>query len=761
MPPPIRSFPARLLVCLGLGALPLAAHADIWTVDLVSDENDSACIPGDCSLREAIAGASAGDEIVFALPGPSPWTIRLQSGGGLGTLQVDLALTISGPGADLLAISGDSTGDGTGDLRVLRIATTGALAISGLTLRDGRLTSSGDPHGGCVLAEGEGTFTAVRFENCRAWSGGVVGIGIDGGDGGAIFATTGSTLGIEACIFAGNFAGTGEASGAPPFGRGGRGGALAAAGSAAVVRRSTFSGNHAGDGGPFAGAGGGGGALAALAGTLLVEESTFSGNRSGDGASFQASQGPDGAGGALWVGADTTLNNVTISGNAIGSTPTGTSATGGGLHVASGGVARLRNVTVTGNLASGAGGGIARAAGTLQIAGSVIAGNTGGGTSEDCTGTLVSLGFNLVGVENGCAASLLSSDQRGSAATPLDPGLGPLAANGGPTATHALATGSPAIDAGDPAGCLGWDPGAGTDFPLTVDQRAAPRPTDGDGDTSVICDAGAFEAPTAELQEHLLEVALAGTGSGEVTSQPAGIACPGDCDELYPFGTPVALTATPSPGSAFTGWSGDCTGTGSCDVVLDLDRAVTATFAPLRTLVVSVSSGGSVTSTPAGISCPADCSEAFVDGELVTLTADPAPGFEFTSWSGDCSGAGVCQVTMSQNRAVSATFSALPAMWTLTVAVTGPGSVTSDPAGISCPGDCSQAFVDGTVVTLDGSPGPDAHLVGWAGACPGAGSGSCVFTLTSDLLVEATFDTLPFLDGFESGDTGVWSTTFP
>lgn len=761
MPCSIRSFGARLLACLGLGALPLATHADIWTVDLDTDENDSACLPGDCSLREAIAGANAGDEIVFALPGPAPWTLRLQSGGGLGTLQIDLALTISGPGADLLAISGDSTGDGTGDLRLLRITPTGALNLGGLTLRDGRLTSSGDRHGGCVLVEGDGSFTAVRFENCRAWSGGAAGVGIDGGDGGAIFTATGSSMTCESCTFADNFAGLGEGNFQPPFGRGGRGGALAAAGSSAVVRRSTFSGNRAGDGGPFSGAGGGGGALAALAGTVLVEESTFSGNRSGDGGSFQTSQGADGAGGALWVGADTTLNNVTISGNAIGSTGVGTSATGGGLHVASGGVARLRNVTATGNLASGAGGGIARAAGTLQLAASVIAGNTGGGTSEDCTGTLASLGFNLLGVENGCAASLLPSDQRGSAATPLDPDLGPLAANGGPTATHALASGSPAIDTGDPAGCLGWDPGTGGNFPFTTDQRGAPRPTDGDGDTSVICDAGAFEAPTAEVQEHLLEVALAGTGSGEVTSQPTGIACPGDCDELYPFGTPVELTATPSPGSAFTVWSGDCTGAGSCDVLLDQDRAVTATFAPLRTLAVSVTSGGSVTSSPAGIFCPADCSEEFVDGELVALTADPAPGFEFTGWTGDCSGAGACQVTMSQNRAVSATFAALPATWTLTVTVAGPGSVSSDPPGISCPGDCSEAFVDGTLVTLDGSPGPDAHLVGWTGACPGAGSGSCVFTLTSDLLVEATFDTLPFLDGFESGDTGVWSTTIP
>jgi hypothetical protein len=75
-----------------------------------------------------------------------------------------------------------------------------------------------------------------------------------------------------------------------------------------------------------------------------------------------------------------------------------------------------------------------------------------------------------------------------------------------------------------------------------------------------------------------LTVELAGTGSGMVTSSPPGITCEQDCSEEYERGTEVTLTAGAEPGSVFVGWTGACTGSGPCQLVMDQPAAVTATF---------------------------------------------------------------------------------------------------------------------------------------------------------------------------------------
>jgi hypothetical protein len=83
----------------------------------------------------------------------------------------------------------------------------------------------------------------------------------------------------------------------------------------------------------------------------------------------------------------------------------------------------------------------------------------------------------------------------------------------------------------------------------------------------------------AALPSYGLTVTPVGTGT--VTSTPSGISCGTDCSESYVSGTPVTLTATPATGAGFTGWSGACTGTGSCVVTVDAAKSVTATFNPL------------------------------------------------------------------------------------------------------------------------------------------------------------------------------------
>jgi len=110
----------------------------------------------------------------------------------------------------------------------------------------------------------------------------------------------------------------------------------------------------------------------------------------------------------------------------------------------------------------------------------------------------------------------------------------------------------------------------------------------------------------------------------------------------------------------FGAWGGACTGTDPCVVTMDQARSVTATF-EVGSFVLSVAKdgdgAGTVTSSPAGIDCGVDCSESYAFNTPVTLTATPlSVSFAFTGWSGDCTGTGSCNVTMSEARSVTATF---------------------------------------------------------------------------------------------------------
>jgi hypothetical protein len=69
------------------------------------------------------------------------------------------------------------------------------------------------------------------------------------------------------------------------------------------------------------------------------------------------------------------------------------------------------------------------------------------------------------------------------------------------------------------------------------------------------------------------------TGSGQVTSTPAGVSCTADCSVTFDANTAVTLSATPSSNYALDAWTGDCTGA-NCAVTLSKDATVTANFVP-------------------------------------------------------------------------------------------------------------------------------------------------------------------------------------
>ena len=169
-----------------------------------------------------------------------------------------------------------------------------------------------------------------------------------------------------------------------------------------------------------------------------------------------------------------------------------------------------------------------------------------------------------------------------------------------------------------------------------------------------------------------LTVSKAGLGFGTVTSTPSGITCGSECYSRYPRNTLITLTATPTPGSGFNGWTGACIGTAmTVSVVLKTKwTTCTANFGlvslpPQFNLNVSrVGTGtGSVSSVPAGIACGSVCSHSYVQNTTVTLTATAATGAAFSGWSGSCAGTTTStSVVVNANSICLVTFTTVPAM---------------------------------------------------------------------------------------------------
>jgi hypothetical protein len=220
-----------------------------------------------------------------------------------------------------------------------------------------------------------------------------------------------------------------------------------------------------------------------------------------------------------------------------------------------------------------------------------------------------------------------------------------------------------------------------------------------------------FNVPTVTLT-----VGKGGTGSGTVTSSPAGINCGSDCSQAYALNTGVTLTVAAGTGSTFAGWSGACTGTGTCSVTMSQARTVTATFnsIPGQTAILTVTKAGtgagSVTSSPAGINCGTDCAQTYSLNAGVTLTATPAAGSTFAGWSGACTGTGACAVSMTQGRSVTATFNVATSAGGLVAAYSfdaGSGTILADVSGNGRTGTISGATWTtgryGSALSFDGA----------------------------------------------------------
>lgn len=457
-----------LLSFFSLNSLPQETEAATLVVNTLADNQ----VNGDdlCTLREAILAANAdadfndctgtyygADTITFSVTG----TLRLGSelpliagGGG--------SLTISGPGSDQLTISGDSDGDGTGDLRVLAVNQMNNFRLEKVTIADG--VSAGN--GGGLLVENSNTITInqCRFSANRA------------GRGGAVAATTNNLI-LSNCLFENN-----QASG--------EGGGVYAAGNSNELVDNLFSANQADRGG----------GLYQQGANLFVSQNTFAENRAVDGGGIYAPGGnlnmqrsnfsqnaASGRAGGIYAAGNTNIHGSTFAGNQaesggalqtshnfhiFNSTLYNNQAVLQGGGILSSGATTVVNSTFFGNGAAD-GGGLKNGDATKipGIQNTILAASSNGG---NCSGLSASsnLGNNL---DSGDTCGW-GSDKGSLSHT--DPALAPLADNGGPTKTMALLPGSTAINGvvyNAPNGC-----------PAT-DQRGVARPQDGP------CDIGAFE----------------------------------------------------------------------------------------------------------------------------------------------------------------------------------------------------------------------------------------------------------------------------
>jgi hypothetical protein len=359
---------------------------------VVTNTNDSG--PG--SLRQALADANDGDTITFAVTG----TIGLTSG----ELLVDKSIIISGPSANTLAVSRNSTAI----FRIFHVSPAHTVTIQGVTISNGS-TFQGFAIGGAGIWNDHSNLTV---NNC-VLSGNAVdhqvsggGISNDAGDSGS------ASLTINNSIIAGNNLG---ASGTANFGGGIYNYGIH--GATLTINNSTISGNQAFQGGGLFNDGGVTGSIA----VVTINNSTFSGNYADQYAGGIMNEGNEGG------QATVTVTNSTFAGNSScncnffagaifndGNAQPGGATLEMGNSIFKGGLTNPRNIFNQGGVVISDGYNLTNDAGVL---------NTNGGIG----------GFNAPG------------DQINT-----DPMLGPLQDNGGLTPTHELLPGSPAIDAGDP-----------------------------------------------------------------------------------------------------------------------------------------------------------------------------------------------------------------------------------------------------------------------------------------------------------------------
>ena len=208
--------------------------------------------------------------------------------------------------------------------------------------------------------------------------------------------------------------------------------------------------------------------------------------------------------------------------------------------------------------------------------------------------------------------------------------------------------------------------------------------------------------------------------------------------------TPVADSAREGPETVLvSGTASDgapITVTGATVRIVDADPKLTVT-APSNGRVTGTTGSGDAQTTviDCGSGSRTDCSASLPGGTLVTLSATADAGHLFDGWTGACSGAADCALTLNADSAVGARFVAAR---TLTVTAPAHGKVVGKVGTatvIDCGSDCAETVADGTKVALSASAADGHRFDAWGGACAAEASTDCSLTLDADRAVSVAF----------------------
>ena len=198
-------------------------------------------------------------------------------------------------------------------------------------------------------------------------------------------------------------------------------------------------------------------------------------------------------------------------------------------------------------------------------------------------------------------------------------------------------------------------------------------------------------------------------------------------------GTPV--TAVPDTGYHFVDWSDGVLTPARQDLNVTASLSVTANFA-IDTFTLTYTAGN-------GARSPGPRQTVNYGADGTTVTAVPATGYHFVSWSDGIQTATRTDTGITSNIAVTANFAIDMFTLTITRAGSGTGTITSDVGGINCGSTCIGSFGYGSVVFLTATPSSTSSFTGWTGDYTGTDN-PLQITMDGNKTVQATFTTLTY-----------------